>query len=181
MRCESLGVPTPTFEARVIRDDGSIAPDDEEGELEIRGPSVIAGYFDNEEANRRAFSGDGWFRTGDLASRDGDGNMHITGRDKDIINRGGIKINPVDIEAVVDRHPAVLISAIAPIPDDILGERACIYIQLKPQATVTLDEICDWLEANNVAKMKWPEKLQIIGEMPLTPTRKIIKSALSVS
>lgn len=181
IRCESLGSTTPTFEARMIRDDGSIAPDGEEGELEIRGCSVIAGYFNNEEANRTAFTGDGWFRTGDLACRDADGSVHITGRDKDIINRGGIKINPVDVEAIVDRHPAVLMSAIAPIPDEVLGERACIYVELQPDASLSLDEVCGWLEENGVAKMKWPEKLEIVERMPLTPTRKIIKGALSAA
>lgn len=178
IRCESLGDTTPTFEARMIRDDGSIAPDGEEGELEIRGCSVIAGYFNNDDANRTAFTGDGWFRTGDLARRDADGCVHITGRDKDIINRGGIKINPVDVEAVIDRHPAVLMSAIAPVPDDVLGERACVYIELRPNSAVSLEEICAWLDENDVAKMKWPEKLQIVDRMPLTPTRKIIKGAL---
>ena len=105
--------------------------------------------------------------------------MHITGRHKDIINRGGIKINPADVEAIVDRHPSVLMSAMAPVADEVLGERACIYVQLQGDAHVKLGEICGWLEENNVAKMKWPEKLEIVDRMPLTPTRKIIKSALS--
>ncbi len=179
IRCESLGYTTPTFEARMICEDGSIASDGEEGELEIRGSSVIARYFNNDEANRDAFTGDGWFKTGDLARRNTDGSMHITGRHKDIINRGGIKINPADVEAIVDRHPSVLMSAMAPVADEVLGERACIYVQLQGDAHVKLGEICGWLEENNVAKMKWPEKLEIVDRMPLTPTRKIIKSALS--
>jgi len=181
IRCESLGDTTPTFEARITRDDGSIAADGEEGALEIRGCSVIAGYFNNDDANRTAFTGDGWFRTGDLACRDTDGAVHITGRDKDIINRGGIKINPVDVEAVIDRHPSVLMSAIAPVPDDVLGERACVYVELRPEMSVTLEEICAWLDENDVAKMKWPEKIEIVERMPLTPTRKIIKGALKAA
>jgi non-ribosomal peptide synthetase component E (peptide arylation enzyme) len=140
---------------------------------------VIAGYFNNEDANRLAFTGDGWFRTGDLACRDADGTIHITGREKDIINRGGIKINPTDIEAVIDSHPAVLMSAIAPMPDELLGEKACAYIQLQGGDVVTLDQICGWLNENGIAKMKWPEKLVIVDQMPLTPTRKIIKGALT--
>ncbi|MEE2721126.1 MAG: class I adenylate-forming enzyme family protein [Pseudomonadota bacterium] len=179
IRCESLGSTTPTFEARMVGDDGSLVLDGEEGELEIRGCSVIAGYFNNDEANRVAFTGDGWFRTGDLAKRDADGNIHITGREKDIINRGGIKINPTDVEAVLDAHPSVLMSAIAPVPDELLGERACVYVQPQPEKSVTLEELCSWLDENNVAKMKWPEQLEMVREMPMTPTRKIIKSALS--
>ena len=179
IRCESLGSTTPTFEARMVGDGGSLVLDGEEGELEIRGCSVIAGYFNNDEANRVAFTGDGWFRTGDLARRDADGNIHITGREKDIINRGGIKINPTDVEAILDAHPSVLMSAIAPVPDELLGERACVYVQPQPEKSVTLEELCSWLDENNVAKMKWPEQLEMVTEMPMTPTRKIIKSALS--
>ena len=161
----------------MIDDKGSVVADGEEGAPEIRGCSIIAGYFNNDEANRTAFTGDGWFRTGDLACRDTDGLVRITGREKDLINRGGIKINPTDIEAVIDNHPAVLMSAIAPVPDDVLGERACVYIQLQPDSSVTLEEICNWLRKNHVAKMKWPERLEIVGQMPMTPTRKIIKGA----
>ena len=178
IRCETLGDTTPTFEARMVLENGDIAPDGEEGELEIRGCSVIAGYYNNEDANRTAFTGDGWFKTGDLACRAANGSAQITGRAKDLINRGGIKINPVDIEAVIDRHPAVLMSAIAPIPDEVLGERACVYIELQPDSSITLEKICTWLAENDVAKMKWPEKLEIVAHMPLTPTRKIIKGAL---
>ncbi len=178
IRCETLGSTTPTFEARMVLENGEISPDGEEGELEIRGCSVIAGYFNNADANRTSFTGDGWFKTGDLACRDGNGNVQITGRAKDLINRGGIKINPVDVEAAIDRHPSVLMSAIAPVPDDVLGERACVYVELQPDASLTLEDICAWLKENDVAKMKWPEKLIIVDRMPLTPTRKIIKGAL---
>ena len=136
-------------------------------------------YFNNDEANRVAFTGDGWFRTGDLAKRDADGNIHITGREKDIINRGGIKINPTEVEAILDAHPSVLMSAIAPVPDELLGERACVYVQPQPEKSVTLEELCSWLDENNVAKMKWPEQLETVVEMPMTPTRKIIQSALA--
>jgi cyclohexanecarboxylate-CoA ligase len=181
IRCETLGSTTPSFEARMVATEGAILPDGVEGELEIRGCSVIAGYYGNEEANRSGFTGDGWFRTGDLAVRDKNGSVRITGRVKDVINRGGIKINPTDVEAVVDAHPSVLMSAIAPIPDDVLGEKACVYIQLNTNSSITLEEICGWLDENGVAKMKWPEKLVVVDSMPLTPTRKIVKGALRPS
>jgi cyclohexanecarboxylate-CoA ligase len=178
IRCESLGSTTPSFEARMVAAQGAILPDGVEGELEIRGCSVIAGYYGNDEANRTAFTGDGWFRTGDLAVRTPDGRVCITGRVKDVINRGGIKINPTDVEAVVDTHPAVLMSAIAPVPDDVLGEKSCIYIQLNDSSSISLEEVCGWLDENGVAKMKWPEKLVLVDAMPLTPTRKIVKGSL---
>ena len=168
IRCESLGSPTPNFEIRIA----------DNGELEIRGSSVISGYFDNDEANRDAFTDDGWFRTGDLAERRGADDVRITGRVKDIVNRGGIKINPTDVEAVISRHPAVAVCAIAPIPDDVLGEKACAYIELQDDASLTLDTICQWLRDKDVAKMKWPEALEIVDTMPMTPTRKVAKGEL---
>jgi non-ribosomal peptide synthetase component E (peptide arylation enzyme) len=177
-RLTSLGGPTPTFEARMAGPDGKPVPDGTDGELQIRGCSLFAGYFGNDEANRAAFAEDGWFRTGDLAVRGADGLIRLTGRVKDLINRGGIKINPVDIESLMDRHPSVLQSAVAPVPDPVLGEKACLFVTVKPGASLTLDEARAYLAAHDVAKMKWPERLEIIPEMPMTPTRKIIKGEL---
>jgi cyclohexanecarboxylate-CoA ligase/acyl-CoA synthetase len=178
VRLTSLGGPTPTFEARMVSPDGMVVSDGAEGELQIRGASLFAGYFGNDEANRQSFAADGWFRTGDLAVRGRDGLVRLTGRVKDLINRGGIKINPVDIEAVMDQHPAVVQSAVAPVPDPVLGERACLFAVLKPGAKLALEDVRDFLAANNVAKMKWPEQVEIVAEMPMTPTRKIIKGEL---
>jgi cyclohexanecarboxylate-CoA ligase len=145
--------------------------------LQIRGPSVFAGYFDDAQSNDGVFL-DGWFCTGDLGCRDAEGNVRITGRLKDLINRGGVKINPVDVEALIDKHPKVLQSAIAPMPDEVMGEKACAFIVPRPGDSVTLDEICEWLRENAVARMKWPERIELIDEMPMTPTRKIIKGLL---
>ena len=177
VRCESIGRPTPEMELRVVDERGEQVGDGEPGELVVRGPSVFAGYYDNAGANDGAFC-DGWFRTGDLACRDARGNFRITGRLKDLINRGGIKINPADVEAVIDKHPDVLQSAIVPMRDEVMGEKACAFIVPRPGESVTLEEICDWLRRNDVAKMKWPERVELIDEMPLTPTRKVIKGVL---
>ena len=124
------------------------------------------------------FSEDGWLRTGDLAVMGGTGYVRITGRSKDIINRGGVKLNPSDVEALIDRHEAVMQSAIVPMPDPILGERACCCVVLKPEKTLSLEALCAWLEQQGVAKLKWPERLVEVRAMPITPTRKIIKSRL---
>jgi non-ribosomal peptide synthetase component E (peptide arylation enzyme) len=104
--------------------------------------------------------------------------VRLTGRLKDIINRGGVKINPSDIEALIDRHDSVLQSAIVPMPDPVLGERACCFVALKPGAALTLDAVCAWLAQHGVAKLKWPERLECVASMPMTPTRKIIKGEL---
>src|SRR5690606_38691784 len=97
---------------------------------------------------------------------------------KDVINRGGVKYNPLDVEALLDKHPKVAQSAIVPMPDPILGEKACAFVVAKPGAAPTLAELCDYLTEHGIAKIKLPERLELIDEMPMTPTRKIIKGRL---
>ena len=178
VRLTSIGTVSDGHEIRVCRPGGEVLDVGEEGELEFRGAFLFAGYFNNEEANRSSIRTGGWFRSGDLGKLDSDGNVYITGRIKDIINRGGIKINPIDIEAIIDKHPKIFFSAIVPMPDPILGEKACLFVQLKPGEAITLNEVLEYLGENGVAKMKWPERLEKIDVMPMTPTRKIIKGEL---
>ncbi len=162
----------------VDRDTGEPLPAGAEGEMQLSGYSVLDRYVGEHEANRTAFTPDGWFRTGDIASLDAEGNIMITGRVKDVINRGGIKINPSDIESLLDAHEAIIQSAVVPMPDDILGERLCAYAVLRPGTELTLDGLCAYLADRQVAKMRWPERLEVIDAMPMTPTRKIIKPVL---
>ena len=178
IRHGTVGRPPPGFEIRATLPAGTVLPAGAEGEMEIRGTFLFAGYYGNDEANRASFRADGWFRTGDLVIIDQDDNVTMTGRVKDIINRGGIKINPIDIEALIDEHSDVLHSAIAPMPDPVLGEKACLFVALNPGATLDLEDVTAYLARNNVAKMRWPERLVIVDEMPMTPTRKIIKGEL---
>jgi non-ribosomal peptide synthetase component E (peptide arylation enzyme) len=153
----------------------------EEGELQVRGCLAFPGFYDNAAANEAAFAPGGWYRTGDLAVMDAAGNVSITGRSKDLINRGGHKFNPRDVEDLLDAHPKVLQSAIVPMPDAVLGERACCFVTLRPGiSSVTLEELVAFLAERGIAKMKFPERLVVIAEMPLTPTRKIIKGRLKI-
>ena len=99
-----------------------------ENEIQVRGVPLFAGYLENEQANREAFTADGWFRSGDLGQMDGAGNVAITGRTRDVINRGGVKFNPAEVEMLLDSHPKVLQSAIVAMPDPILGEKACVFV-----------------------------------------------------
>ena len=180
VRHTSTGRKTAGIEVRVADPETDEAvPTGTEGELQLHGYSVFPGYLNNPEANARAFAADGFFRTGDLATVDGDGNVVITGRVKDVINRGGIKINPTDVENLLQAHPAIVLAAVVPMPDDVLGERMCLFVTLAPGARLTFEEMTGWLEENGVAKMRWPERLEIVDEMPLTPTRKIQKGELA--
>ncbi|HEX9396514.1 MAG TPA: class I adenylate-forming enzyme family protein [Burkholderiales bacterium] len=165
----TTGRPSPGTEIRLS-----------DGELQVRGPLLFTGYYRNDEANAAAFTADGWFRSGDLAEKRGE-NYAITGRTKDIINRGGVKFNPVDIEMLLDAHPKIQQSAIVPMPDPILGEKACAFAVLKEKnSSLTLEEVVSYLSEKNIAKNKLPERLVVVAEMPLTPTRKIIKGKLQI-
>ena len=168
VHCASAGRPSPGTEVRIV-----------DGELQVRGCLLFPGFFDNDPANASAFTDDGWYRTGDLAAVDAAGNYSITGRVKDIINRGGVKFNPRDVEDLLDSHPKVLQSAIVPMPDPILGEKACAFVVLRnKEEKISLDDVVAYLLGKNIAKNKLPEKLVVVAEMPLTPTRKVIKSRL---
>ncbi len=166
----SAGRPSPGTEVRIAAD----------GELQVRGCLLFPGYYDNEEANAVAFTAEGWFRSGDLAAVDAAGNVSITGRSKDIINRGGVKFNPRDVEDLLAMHPKVLMAAIVPMPDPVLGEKACVFVLPKADQSVTLQELIEYLTAKKIAKIKLPERLVVVAEMPLTPTRKIIKGRLKL-
>ncbi|WP_332767905.1 class I adenylate-forming enzyme family protein [Phenylobacterium sp.] len=178
VRLASVGRASPGTELRVT-EDGALAPAGVEGELQVRGISVFESYLDNPAASAEAFTPDGWFKTGDLAKLSVEGDVRLTGRLKDLINRGGVKFNPTDVEAVIDRHPSVAVSAIVPMPDPVLGERACCFVVLTPGGSVHLEDLQAWLATHQVAKNRWPERLDIIAEMPMTPTRKIKKAELA--
>ena len=178
LAARSAGRPAPGAQARIADEHGREVPRGAQGELQARGPSVFAGYFENPEATAAAFTADGWFRSGDTARMDAAGNVTLTGRLKDLVNRGGVKYNPQEVELLVESLPAVVQCAIAPVPDERLGERACCYVVPRPGETVTLEAICDFLRGKGIAKFKLPERLEILEDMPLTPTRKVIKGRL---
>lgn len=177
----SAGRPSPGTEVRVVDPDGRPCPPGTEGELQVRGCLLFPGFHDNAGANAAAFTADRWYRTGDLAAVDAAGNVAITGRIRDVINRGGVKFNPRDVEELLDAHPKILQAAVVPMPDPVLGERACCFVTLRPNVErVTLEEVTTFLLERQIAKIKLPERLVIVPEMPLTPTRKVIKGQLRI-
>jgi cyclohexanecarboxylate-CoA ligase len=168
VRHGTAGAATPGTELRVVDE-----------RLQVRGASLFSGYLKNERATREAFTADGWFETGDTAELSAGGHLRFTGRVKEIINRGGVKYSPVDIEVLIDRIPGVARCAIVPYPDPVLGERACVFVQPAPGAPrATLEAITRELDRAGVAKFKWPERLELVDAMPLTPTQKVMRGRL---
>jgi cyclohexanecarboxylate-CoA ligase len=106
------------------------------------------------------------------------GNVLLRGRSKELINRGGVKFNPIEMEIAIGAHPAVAQVAIAPVPDDVLGERASCFVVLKDGASLSFEELKEFLAERKFAKFTWPEQLTIVPDMPVTPTRKVIKAQL---
>jgi cyclohexanecarboxylate-CoA ligase/acyl-CoA synthetase len=179
VRHRSAGAASPGTELRIVDDAGKPLPTDTEGRLQVRGISVFAGYAENAAATAEAFTSDGWFDTGDTGKLTAGGHLQLTGRVKEIINRGGVKYSPIDIEAILDRVPGVARSAMVPYPDPALGERACVFIQpAAGAAPPALSELTRALDAAGIAKFKWPERIEAIAAMPLTPTQKIMRGRL---
>jgi non-ribosomal peptide synthetase component E (peptide arylation enzyme) len=163
---------------RLIDADGRDVAPGEQGEIAADGPSVHLGYYNNPQANAEAFTADGWFRTGDLGViADEAGNVRIVGRSKEIINRGGKKFFPREVEEILYTHPKVLHAAMVGIADARLGERNCLCVVPKGGASVTLDEFNAFLR-DQVATYKLPERLEILDELPFTPTGKIQRFVL---
>ncbi len=149
------------------------------GELCCRGPYTIRGYWNAAERNQDAFTDDGFYRTGDLVRMHPTGNLVVEGRVKDLINRGGEKISAEEVEAHLLAHPAIRSVAVVSMPDPTLGERACAFITIEADAArPSLDDIRELLAARGVARFKWPERLEIVAELPLTNVGKIQKTEL---
>jgi non-ribosomal peptide synthetase component E (peptide arylation enzyme) len=166
------------MELRLIDERGADVPHGEIGEIAARGPTVHLGYHDNSEANAQTFTEDGWFRTGDLGRYvDRKGNVQITGRRKEIINRGGKKFFPREVEEILYTHPKILHAAMVGLPDARLGERNCLCVVPKEGAKLQLAEVVEFLRGQ-VADYKLPEHLEHFSELPLTGTGKIRRHIL---
>ena len=174
----TIGRPVRAMELRIVDSDGNDVPNGEIGELMSRGPSIHLGYHNNPSANAEAFNREGWFRTGDLGRVvDADGNVQITGRSKEIINRGGKKFFPREVEEILYTHPQVMHVAMIGMPDIRLGERNCLCVVPKGDAVPTLDEFVAFLR-DQVADYKLPESVERFSELPLTGSGKIQRHVL---
>ncbi|MGI9414135.1 MAG: AMP-binding protein [Hyphomicrobiales bacterium] len=164
---------------RLLDPEGNDVAPGAQGEIAAFGPSVHLGYNNNPAANAEAFTADGWFRTGDLGEHaDDKGNVRIVGRSKEIINRGGKKFFPREVEEILYTHPKVLHAAMVGVPDPRLGERNCLCLIPKDGADADLDEFVEFLRGE-VATYKLPERLEIFDELPFTPTGKLQRFVLA--
>lgn len=181
IRRNSVGKPLPGNEVRIIDEKGEDVPPREEGELICRGPYSTTGYYRMPEATIDIWGGDadGWFRTGDLARFDREGNLYIVGRIKDQIKRGGMAIAPVEIEDLLRRHPKVKEVVIVGMPDPILGEKACAFVIPESGQTFGFEEMVGFLRDKKLATFKLPERLEITDEFPLAGGQKVSKKALT--
>ena len=163
----------------VLGEEGQQLAADEEGELVIKSPFGISSYLKNPEATGESYTADGWFRTGDLGRMGADGNIQILGRRKEEINRGGTKFLPQGVEEVILNHPGVHTAAMVGMPDERLGERSvCFVVPVPGKPPPRLEELCALLESDGMAKFKWPERLEIVEGLPLTPTGKVQRGVL---
>jgi non-ribosomal peptide synthetase component E (peptide arylation enzyme) len=150
----------------------------ETGEIATRGPHVCLGYFRDPRRTSETFTKDGWLFSGDLGVLDAAGYLRVVGRKKDIINRGGLKVSAREVEEMIAKHSAVSAVALVGVPDRRLGEKSCAFVVVREGETLTLEELIQYLDGLGIAKYKLPEYLQILKELPMTPTGKIQKFKL---
>lgn len=173
----TVGRPRPGFELRIVDAAGLDVAPGESGEVLLRGGSVMSHYLDDPVATAQTLSGDGWLRTGDLGTVDDSGCLHIVGRAKDMFIVGGFNAYPAEIENILLRHPAVRQAAVIGIPDQRLGEVGMAFLVLHPDATVSPPEVIAWAR-EQMANYKVPRVVQVVGELPLNATGKVMKDVL---
>ncbi|MFB7182128.1 3-phosphoshikimate 1-carboxyvinyltransferase [Streptomyces sp. NPDC056257] len=168
----------PGVGLRVTDDAGRTLPAGREGNFELQSPTCFVGYLDRPDLTAEAWTSDGWYRTGDLAVIDSDGYVRITGRIKDVINRGGEKVPVAEIEELLHQHPSVDEVAVVGTPDERLGERACAFAALVDGADLDLEAMRKYLDYHQVSKHYWPERLELVDRLPRNPAGKVQKFVL---
>jgi len=178
--CNTVGIPLCPYDRfKIIDENEEEVAIGAEGELVAKGPGVFTGYYMAEEENRKAFTHDGFFRTGDLAIIiNEEGYLRITGRKKDIIIRGGENISATEVEELILSHPSVQDVAVVGMPDPILQERACAYVKLVSGREVIFEELITHLKGKGASVLLLPERMEIIPELPLTKVGKVDKKIL---
>ncbi|WP_406289015.1 AMP-binding protein [Streptomyces sp. NBC_00209] len=172
----SVGVPGPDTVVRILDENGAEVPFGEQGEIAVRGPQVVSGYWGLPEATAAAFP-DGELRTGDIGFMDREGWLYVVDRKKDMINASGFKVWPREVEDVLYTHPAVREAAVVGVPDTYRGETVRAYVSLRPGASVEPDELGAYCK-ERLAAYKYPREVEILAELPKTASGKILRREL---
>ncbi|MFD9111808.1 long-chain-fatty-acid--CoA ligase [Streptomyces bottropensis] len=173
----SIGTPIQDVEVRLLDDKGQDVAPGEVGELAVRGPNVMKGYWNRPEETAAAIP-DGWLRSGDLARRDEDGYLYIVDRKKDMIIRGGYNVYPREIEEVLHEHPAVALAAVVGVPHTHLGEEIAAAVVLRPGAQADPGELREFVR-DRVAAYKYPREVWLVDTLPTGPSGKILKREIT--
>jgi acyl-CoA synthetase (AMP-forming)/AMP-acid ligase II len=173
----TVGRPRPGFDLRVVDGDGKDVPSGEPGEVVVKGPTVMVGYLDDPDATADALSGDGWLRTGDLGVLDERGYLRIVGRIKDMFIVGGFNVYPAEVENLLLRHPDIRQAAVIGIPDDRLGDVGMAFVVTTSADASRGEEILTWCR-EQMANYKVPRAIEIVDELPLNATGKVVKDEL---
>jgi acyl-CoA synthetase (AMP-forming)/AMP-acid ligase II len=170
----SVGIPAPFNEMRIVREDGPDAAANEVGEIVGRGPMLMTGYYGRPDLTAQAIR-DGWLFTGDMGFVDDDGYLHLVDRKKDMIDSGGVKVYPKDVEEVVAHHPAVREVAVFGIPDDKWGETPVAAVILHERGQVTAEELREWINVRVAARYQRVSRVLIMEEFPRSAAGKTLK------
>jgi acyl-CoA synthetase (AMP-forming)/AMP-acid ligase II len=174
---DSLGVPLPGYRFRVVGEDGEPVATGQEGELWVKGRSVVEGYWGSPEATADLLTDDGWIRTGDLARRGVLGTAVFAGRKKDVILNGGYTVYAREVEEALEGHPDVVEAGVTGAPDDRRGEVPVAAVRLSEGASVTSDELVEWAR-ERLSDYKAPRRIVVVDELPKTGTQKVKRKEL---
>ncbi len=173
----AVGLPFFHNGVRIVNDELQDVLQGEVGELLLRGPHAFSGYWNNPQATQDVIEPDGWIHTGDLARQDSDGFYYIAGRKKELFISGGENVFPIEIERVLDEHPAVDQAAVVGIPDEKWGEVGCAFIVLKQDTKISENDLVEFMQSK-LARYKVPKRLVFVAELPKTSAGKIAKRIL---
>ncbi|HYF13991.1 MAG TPA: AMP-binding protein [Phycisphaerales bacterium] len=178
-RPHSVGKPLPDIDQRIVEPaTGRTLPPGRDGEVQMRGPNIMRGYYRLPDETAKTFTSDGYFRTGDIGRHDVDGHLYITGRIKEMIIVGGENVFPREIEEVLNQHPAVGASGVIGVRDDIRGELPTAFVEFKEGASATEQELLSWCRGR-LAGYKVPREVRVVEALPRSPTGKIMRRELS--
>jgi long-chain acyl-CoA synthetase len=172
----TVGQPLLGVEIECVSDDGVPVPDGERGEVVIRGPNIMKGYFRQPEATAEALRG-GWFHTGDIGVLDADGYLAIVDRKKDMILRGGFNVYPREVEELLLAHPAVAQCAVVGVPDERLGEDVKAFVVRRAGQDATAEDLVAWCR-ERIATYKAPRTIEFRESLPMSATGKVLKRVL---